>query len=109
MGWLETQMKDLLGEDEGPRLTIGAYIIGNVKNPLSDPEGFIEASEVVDALQLQFSCPTCRSVIGKRPIPAVAVEEVILQLGMGESSEGGGLTQEHLRQANNSFEQYLLF
>lgn len=106
MSWLETQAKDSLGEDS--RLDL--YIIADaMKAPLFDPEAFIEVSGVVDALQLHFSCPFCRSVMRKRPIPAIAVEEVIRRLGMDENGEADAISEERLCQANDSFEQYLLF
>ena len=106
MSWLETQAKDLLGESS--RLDL--YVIADaMKDPLFDPEAFIEASRVVDDLQLHFSCPFCRSVMRKRPIPAIVVEDVIRRLGMDKNGEEEAIVEELLCQVNDSFEQYLLF
>ena len=80
-----------------------------MKDPLLNPGGFFEASELVDFLRIEFSCPFCRSVMGKRPIPSVHMEEVICMLGIREGGEVEVITEERLRQANDSFEQYLLF
>lgn len=105
--WLETQMEDILGEDS--HYFLDDCIIDAMRDPLTDPGAFIEASEVVEVLQLQFSCPFCRSVMRKRPIPAVALEEVIHGLGIYKGGVAGTITKECLRQANSSFAQYLLF
>ena len=105
--WLETQIKDLLREDF--HLLLEGHIIDTIRDPLRYPEAFVEVAEVVDVLQLGFSCPSCRSVMRKRPIPAVAVEEVMRGLGLGERSEVETATADHLRRANDAFERYLLF
>jgi hypothetical protein len=102
--WLETQ--DSLGEDL--RLSLWDHIVNTVKDPLRNPEAFVGVAGVVNALQLQFSCPSCRSVMRKRPIPAVTVEEVMRSLGLSEGSEVEAATADHLRQANGAFERYLL-
>lgn len=100
-------MKDLLEEDVGSAL--GTHIIDAIRDPLLDPKAFINAAGVVDALELQFCCPLCRSVLKKRPIPAVAIEAVARELGMSSGGEGEAATEEWLCRANKSFEQYLLF
>lgn len=99
----------MLGGD--PSISLSAYVIEAMKDPLSDPEAFVEVSELVDILQLQLLCPFCRSVMRKRPIPAVAVEEVIrgLDMGLNERGEVEANSEERLGKANTSFEQYLLF
>lgn len=90
-------------------MALGDQLIGTIKDPLCDPEAFVSAVELVDALELRFSCPSCRSVMTKKPIPAIAVEEVLCGLGIGEGGREGATTTEHLRQASDAFEQYLLF
>lgn len=105
--WLATQLEDLLGGD--PTMVLGDHLTDGTRDPLRDPEAFVVAAKLVDALELRFSCPSCRSVMIKRPIPALAMEEVMCGLGMGEKGEVGGVTVERLHHANASFEQYLLF
>ena len=100
-------MEDSLGE--GLRSFFGVHIINAIRDPLGDPEAFVEAAAVVDALQLYFSCPSCRSVMRRRPIPAVAVREIIGGLGLGDRSEVEAATTDQLRQANDAFERCLLF
>jgi len=100
-------MKDLLGEDL--RLPLRDRIINAMRDPLRDPRAFVGVAGVVNIIQLQLSCPSCRSVMRKRPIPAVAVEEFMRGLGLGERSEVGAATVDCLRRANDVFGQYLLF
>ena len=90
-------------------MTLGKHLVGTLRDPLCDPEAFVAATGLVDILGLRFSCPSCRSVIGKRPIPAVTVEDVMCGLGVGEGGEFGAVTAERLRWANGAFKRYLLF
>ena len=105
--WLAAQLEELLGPNRTPAL--GKHLVDALRDPPRDPEAFVAAAGLVDILGLRFSCPSCRSVIQKKPIPAIAVEDVMRRLGMGDEGELGAVTADSLRQANDAFERYLLF
>ena len=105
--WLAAQLEELLGPNQTAAL--GNHLVDALRDPPRDPEAFVVAAGLVDILGLRFSCPSCRSVIQKKPIPAVAVEDIMRGLGMGDEGELGTVTSDRLCQANGAFERYLLF
>ncbi|KAF9642755.1 hypothetical protein BDM02DRAFT_3132878 [Thelephora ganbajun] len=56
-------------------------------DPLSNPDGFVEAVKMVKLRYPQFTCPACRSVMTKRPIPFAVMEHVFTDLCVPERGD----------------------
>lgn len=109
LGWLSVQLS---GFQEGnPGFTLTDHTIDALKDPLSNPRRFIEAVKVVKRRYPQFTCPTCRSKMTKRPFPFIVVGRELTDLCVG-GRHGVGMTpplQLDIGQVDRLFERYLLF
>lgn len=98
-------------QERNPDFVLTDHTIDVLKNPLSNPNGFVEVVKTVKRRYPQFTCPACRSVMTKRPVPSVAVEHALTDLCVG-GAHGREVTtppQLDLSQVNRWFERYLLF
>lgn len=109
LGWLSVQLDDFQASNPGFILADNAMDI--LRNPLSNPDGFVEAVKMAKLRYPRFTCPACRSVMTRRPVPFVAVEHVFTNpcVRGGGGAEAAPPSQLDLSQANRCFEHYLLF
>ena len=109
LDWLSAQLSDF--QARNPGFTLTENTIDVLKDPLSNPDGFVEAVKTVKLRYPQFTCPVCRSAIKRRPIQSVIMEYVSTDLcapGRGDAEVAPPL-QHDLSQVNRRFEPYLLF
>ena len=109
LGWLSVQLGDF--RERNPGFILDDHTIDILKNPLSDPDGFVEAVKMAGRRYPRFTCPACRSVMTKRPVPLVIAESAFADLCVWERHGVEVMPPAQLDrgQVNHLFERYLLF